>query len=177
MNSLSISLKAVLPFVIYLGLGVFLRKYKDIDEAFFKKLNHIIFSVLFPFTMFHNIHNMSLDMYGYAHLVLVCLVTLFLLVGFSFVVVCGWVKENKRRGVIIQALYRSNTLLYALPLTESLFGNDGLSLASVLIAFFVPIYNILAIIILEYFNGQSSDIKNCLKKSSVILCFKGQLWV
>lgn len=164
MESLMISINAVLPFVIYLGVGVFLKKFKKIDESFFKQLNSIIFSIFFPFTMFNNIHDISLDISSCARLVFICIVTLFLLIGLSFAVVKRLVKENERRGVIIQAIYRSNTLLYALPLIETLFGSDGTALGSIIIALFVPIYNILAIIILEYFNGQNTSLKNLLLK-------------
>lgn len=164
MESLMISINAVLPFVIYLGVGVFLKKYKKIDESFFKQLNSIIFSIFFPFTMFNNIHDISLDISSCVRLVFICIVTLFLLIGLSFAVVKRLVKENERRGVIIQAIYRSNTLLYALPLIETLFGSDGTALGSIIIALFVPIYNILAIIILEYFNGQNTSLKNLLLK-------------
>ena len=164
MESLMISINAVLPFVIYLGVGVFLKKFKKIDESFFKQLNSIIFSIFFPFTMFNNIHDISLDISSCARLVFICIVTLFLLIGLSFAVVKRLVKENERRGVIIQAIYRSNTLLYALPLIETLFGSNGTALGSIIIALFVPIYNILAIIILEYFNGQNTSLKNLLLK-------------
>ncbi len=164
MNSLNVSINAVLPFVIYLSLGVFLKRCKGVDEVFFKQLNAIVFSVFFPFTMFNNIHNISIDIYDCLRLVCVCLGTLFLLIFISFVVVCKYVKENEKRGVIIQALYRSNTLLYALPLIENLFGVDGLSLGSVIIAFFVPIYNVVAIVILEYFNGGNTGVKNLVLK-------------
>lgn len=173
MESLKISINAVLPFVIYLGLGVFLKRFKNVDESFFKQLNAIIFSVFFPFTMFNNVHDISLDISSCIRLIFICMITLFLLIALSFVVVKRLVKENEKRGVIIQAIYRSNTLLYALPLIETLFGNDGTALGSIIIAFFVPIYNILAIIILEYFNGQNTSIKNLLLKILYNPLFQG----
>ena len=46
--------------------------------------------------------------------------------------------------------------LFAIPLTESVFGSEGVALASMMIAVVVPIYNVVAVVVLEYFRGWSS---------------------
>ena len=43
--------------------------------------------------------------------------------------------------------------LFAIPLTESVFGSEGVALASMMIAVVVPIYNVVAVVVLEYFRG------------------------
>lgn len=62
------------------------------------------------------------------------------------------VPENPRRGVIIQAMYRSNFVLFGLPLTVSIFGEEKASVVAMLVAMVLTIYNITSVVILELFN-------------------------
>ena len=74
------------------------------------------------------------------------------------------VKENPRRGVIIQAIFRSNFVLFGLPLTIAVFGDSAASIAAMLVTVVVSIYNTTSVFILEMFNGEGkSDIKKTLK--------------
>lgn len=164
MNSLIISVNAVFPFLAYLAFGAFLKRSKIVNEPFLDQLNQFVFVALFPITMFYNTHQVSINIQECFWLVLISILTLFAVIVLSFIVVCHLVKENAKRGVIIQAIYRSNIVLYALPLTENLFGQEGAALASIMVALFVPIYNIVAIIVLEYFHGESTDLRSLLLK-------------
>ena len=55
--------------------------------------------------------------------------------------------------MFIQAVYRSNFVLFALPLSVSVFGEAAGSLAAMLIAVVVPLYNVSAVVILEGFHA------------------------
>lgn len=68
-------------------------------------------------------------------------------------------RENSRRGVLIQALYRSNFVLFGIPLTATLYGADQTSIAAMLAAEVLTIYNITSVIILELFNSQGEKIR------------------
>ena len=92
---------------------------------------------------------------------------LLLFVGLAILVVEGlglWlvpklIRENSRRGVLIQALYRSNFVLFGIPLTATLYGADQTSIAAMLAAEVLTIYNITSVIILELFNSQGGRIR------------------
>ena len=73
-------------------------------------------------------------------------------------------KENSRRGVLVQAIYRSNLTLFTIPLAESLYGNASGYLVALLIAFITPVYNIAAILVLEYFRNGTADPKVLLRR-------------
>ena len=81
------------------------------------------------------------------------------------------VKENERRGVIIQAIYRSNFVLFGIPLATSVFGEEGTLLATMMVAIVIPVYNVTAVVILELFRGGkvpvSVLIKNILKNPMI----------
>jgi predicted permease len=87
----------------------------------------------------------------------VAITSVLLLVAVSMVVVPRLVPENEKRGVIVQAVFRTNMVFYALPMAESVFGDEALLATATIIAFIVPTYNILAVIVLEYFRGGAAS--------------------
>ena len=72
-------------------------------------------------------------------------------------------KENPRRGVLIQAMFRSNFALFGLPLALSLCGTGKIGPTSILVGFTVPLFNILAVVCLESFRGGKPSIKKIAK--------------
>ena len=152
-EAFSVAAGAVIPYLIYLALGFLLKQGKILDEAFASRLNQVIFQAFYPVTMFYNTHAISLDLGNCGKLMAVAAALLLGVIGLSLAIVPRLVKENPRRGVIVQSLYRSNIVLYAMGLAESLFGRAGAQGASVLIAVFVPVYNVTAIAVLEHYRG------------------------
>lgn len=67
----------------------------------------------------------------------------------GFVSTCAFVKENRKRGAMIQALYRSNFLLLGVPIVENIYGTDHIGMPLLLSAFIIPIYNVLAVLHLK----------------------------
>lgn len=155
MSSLIIALNAVFPFLFYLTFGYLTRIIGIVDEAFMKKLNQMTFRMFFPLMMFYNLYNREAGQTFDVTLVTVSAASVLVLILILFLTVPRLVKENPRRGVLIQGIYRSNFVLFAIPLTENIFGHAGTAAASMLVAIIVPIYNVTAIILLEYFRGGS----------------------
>ena len=54
---------------------------------------------------------------------------------------------------MIQAIFRSNFTLFGVPMVVNLFGESMGSVPSLLISVVIPIYNVLAVIVLEVFRG------------------------
>ena len=75
----------------------------------------------------------------------------------------GTLPEN-RKGVVTQAIFRGNMALYALPLAESVLGDAGKLSATVAVAVSVPLFNILAIIVLEYYTDRKTGVWSLIKK-------------
>lgn len=71
---------------------------------------------------------------------------------------------DRTRGAMIQAVYRSNFILMGLPVAENIYGKGCVSVTAALIMFVVPLYNFLAVIVLEYFRGGRANLKSVLKK-------------
>jgi predicted permease len=72
-------------------------------------------------------------------------------------------KQGARRGVLLQAVFRSNYALIGIPLAQSLFGEQGLAIATLLSAAAIPMFNILAVISLSVFGDeQRVNVKKIL---------------
>ena len=163
MESFLVAVNAVMPFLIYISFGYGVRMSGLVDEAFMNRLNKLIFRAFFPILMFNNLYKVEPGFTLDGRLVAVGVGSVLLLELILVFLVPKFVKGNPQRGVVIQAIYRSNFVLFAIPLTTSLFGETGSVLASMMVAIVIPIYNVTAVIILELFHGGKSDIRVLVK--------------
>lgn len=165
-DSFIIAVNAVIPFLCYLALGYFTRCIGTVDEPFLNKLTKLIFTVMFPFMTFSNIYSASRDNVPSVTLLIFVGVSILALEGVLLVLVPRLVAENPRRGVIIQAMYRSNFVIFGLPLTATLYGAEKTSVAAMLVTVVLTIYNITSVVILELFNdnGGRVTVKSLLLK-------------
>ncbi len=163
LDSFLIALNAILPFIVYLGVGWIVRRLGFTDEAFLNKLNKVVFRCFFPFLMFWSLYNVDegLDVGG--TYIIVCVVSLLLLVGALVLIVPRIVKERPKQSVIIQAAYRSNFVLFGIPMAESVFGAKGAALATLMVAIIVPLYNAIAVILFETWRGEQIKPLELLK--------------
>lgn len=153
MESFLVAVNAVVPFLVYISLGFGVKKLGVVDEGFMGRLNQVVFRVFFPFLMFYNMYQIDPE---FVLNVRVLALGTGLLLGqilVLFVTVPRIVPGNPQRGVVIQAIYRSNFVLFAIPLTASVFGEENTTLASMMVAIIIPIYNVVAVFVLEYFRG------------------------
>ncbi len=177
MENLVVATNAVIPFMVYILLGAISKKLGIVREAFLKELNGIVFKVFFPFIMFNNLYDVDFSKLSGAKYVGFAVAATLTLIILSFTLVPLFVKENRRRGVVTQAIFRSNSVLYAIPLAQSVFGPEGATMASIVVAFVVPIYNISAVAILEYYRGGKVSfgklLGNILKNPLIIGAIAG----
>lgn len=163
MQSFIIALNAVLPFLIYIAFGYGVRTSGLVDENFMNTLNKVIFRAFFPILMFNNLYKVEGGFTLDERLVALAVVSLFVLVAMLIWIIPRIIKENPVRGVVIQAIYRSNFVLFGLPLTVSLFGDAGAPVAALMVAIVIPLYNVTAIVVLEMFNGGRVSPKVLIK--------------
>ena len=180
MESLIVALNAVVPFIVYLLLGMISKRLKAVREPFLKELNGAAFKVFFPFIMFNNLYDVDFSALKGAGYVIFAIVSTLTVIILAFIAVPFFVKENPRRGVVIQAIYRSNSVLYAIPLATSVLGQEGAAMASIVVAFLVPMYNIVSVLILEYYSQGSVTagklILNILKNPLIIGAITGAIF-
>lgn len=155
---------AVLPIVLMIALGYFLKRIGLFSSEFLNVGNKLTFRVLIPALLFYNIYgigsfeeiNLGFVLYGIAAVVVIFLI--------ATLVTCLFTKDSGKRGALIQSAFRSNYAIIGLPLAASLFGDKGAAAAGVMSAFCVPTFNILAVITLTIFNNKSEKGKIDVKK-------------
>lgn len=160
MENLIFSINVVLPMFLIMCLGVFLRKIKIFDENFLKTANAFTFKVLLPNLLFYNIYTSNLSDSFNGKLVLFAVSTVLIIIALLFITVPKFEKDNKNRGVLIQGLYRSNFVLFGIPICTNIFGDASTGITSMLIAIIIPIYNFFAVIILDVYSKDKLEINN-----------------
>ena len=160
MESFLIAVNAVVPFLCYISLGFVMKIRGVVKEDFLQQLNRMVFKVFYPFMTFYNIYKADANSLPRPALLLFCGISILALEVLLVLTVPRIVKENPRRGVIIQAIYRSNFVLFGLPLTVSVFGDSASSVAATVV---ITIYNTTSVVILEMFNSEGkTDAKTIL---------------
>ena len=165
MEHLRFAFEAVTPIIILVMVGYALKKIGLMSGDFAKNANKLVFRVFLPIKLFMNIYgikSMSAVNLGYVFYALIALVTIFLLAIPAVIILTD---KKKCRGALLQAIFRSNYALIGIPLAERLFNADGGAVATLLSAFLVPAFNMLAVVGLSIFNndGKKADIKKVIK--------------
>ncbi len=157
MSDLLFTLNAVLPIILLVALGYGLKKIKLVTPAGAREMNKLVFRVFLPAMLFLNVYGIeSLSSVNLGYVLYVCLVVIF--VFFAALFVFRFVtKDKKRRGALMQSAFRSNYALVGIPLAISIFGNEGGVYATLLSAFSIPLFNILAVIALGINAGDNTD--------------------
>jgi len=177
MESLIVSINAVLPVFLMIALGYLLRRIKLVDDDLVSRVNKLVFRVFLPIMLFNNIYTSDLKGVFNPKLVIFAPLSIIAIFTIATIFVVTLRKENKRRGAMIQALFRSNYVILGIPIVKALFGDEVSAVPSLLATFIVPIFNLLAVITLEVFRGSKPDllkiIKSIIKNPLIIASLLG----
>ncbi|MEG0307794.1 MAG: AEC family transporter [Clostridium sp.] len=163
MENLILSINVVLPLFLIMSLGYGLRIAKVYNDNTLKTMNSVTFKVFLPMLLFYNIYNADLQGAFNPKLIMFSLLSVLIIFIIISTIIPLVEKDNKKRGVLIQGIFRSNFVIFGLPVASSLFGDDNLGVVAILIAVVVPLFNILAVVTLEIFRGGKINIKQILK--------------
>ena len=151
LESFQVAFNAVMPLLLLLGVGWAAVRTGVTDRAFMNRLNTLNFKLFFPFLMFKNVYGAEPENLPTTALMITGAVSLLVLVALLMIVVPRIVKENPRRGTIIQAIFRSNFIIYGIPLTTFVFGDGKASVCGIMVMIMVSMFNILSVVVLEYY--------------------------
>ena len=163
MENLILSFNVVLPLCLCIALGYFLYRINMIEEATQKSMNRLVFRVFLPVYIFNSIYTTDIAKVFDVRLVALTVFGILGIFTALMVLIPRIEKENAKRGVMIQAIFRSNYVLFGVPIAVSLCGEANVGPTSLLVGFVVPIYNILAVVCLETFRGGKPDMKKILR--------------
>lgn len=163
MENLILSFNVVLPLFLNIALGYMLRCMHLLDEQTQKNLNKLVFKVFLPIYVFNNIYTTNIAVAFQPGLVALTMGGVLAIFAFLMVFIPRIEQDNAKRGVMVQAIFRSNFVLFGLPVAVSLCGENNVGPTSLLVGFVVPVFNVLAVVCLEAFRGSKPDFKKILK--------------
>ena len=152
------SANVIVPIFLLIMLGYVLTRLKLWDGDFLKIANDVCFKCLLPVLLFYNVATANVFEVFNGRLILYVCLCACVICGILFFVVPLFVKDRNRCGVMIQGTFRSNFLLFGVPLGLSIGGAEGATLAALVAALYVPVINMLSVISLYAFS--KSENKN-----------------
>ena len=162
MNVFLVCFEAVLPIFIMLIVGCGARRTGLMTEKDVRRFNAVNFKTFMPIMLFESIYSSDLETAVNPALIAYSVVAVLLMLGLCVAFVMLVEKENSKRGVMIQGLYRSNFALVGIPVADALMRGGDISVVAVQLAVVVPIFNLAAVVILEGFGGKKPDFRHML---------------
>jgi len=177
MNNILMALNVVFPTFIMMSVGVIIKKVKMVDEPSLTVMNRIVFRVFMSLLLFLNIYNIDInELFNPNNLKLMILTTssIFFMFALAYLIYNRMTKDKNKLGVLIQATYRSNLILFGIPLILSVYDESKLGIVLLIITPVVPLLNIMGVIILETYQAKERSYKKLfisVLKNPLIVAF------
>ena len=163
MENLIFSLNATIPIFLMMLLGMLFRKLGWMDEVFAAKMNKFVFLVPLPVLLFEQLATVDFSEVWDIKFILFCFVVTAISITISTLISLPW-KDRSIKGEFIQATYRSSAALLGIAFIQNIYGTVGM--APLMIIGSVPLYNIMAVVVLSVFKpGNNSFDKALVKKT------------
>jgi len=167
-----LAVRIVMPLFLLMAVGFAVRFFGLIDKRAADGINDAVFRVFLPVMLFKNLYETSIgDAFSWK-LVVFAYVGVAVIVGLSMLIIPRLVSDDSQKGVLVQAIFRSNYVIFGLPLTEAILGKGQAGSTALLIACIVPLFNTLSVCLLEYYRGGGVKfrvfVKNVLTNPLVI---------
>lgn len=172
LQALSIAFHAIVPLFLIIAVGYTVKRLGWIGPEEVRRFNKVTFYTFMPVMLFYNIYTSDFShavRLPYALFVVGMALAMILL---AFLITLAAEKTPERRGVMIQAAFRSNFVLLGLPIAAELLPEGNLGVTALMVAIVVPIYNMMSVVVLEYFRGgkpRAGEVLLAVVKNPLIL--------
>ena len=163
MENLIFSLNATIPIFLMMMLGMLFRKLGWMDEVFAAKMNKFVFLIPLPVLLFEQLATVDFSEVWDIKFIIFCFVVTAISITISTLISLLW-KDRSIKGEFIQATYRSSAALLGIAFIQNIYGTAGM--APLMIIGSVPLYNVMAVVVLSFFKpGNNSFDKELVKKT------------
>ena len=159
MENLLFSLNATLPIFFTMLLGWFFKRVGLMDDGFVNKMNRFVFQAALPVLVFQDLATVDFFEVWDTRFVVFC----FLSTGISILAVTALsflLKDKTIQGEFIQSSYRSSAAILGIAFIQNIYGNAGM--APLMIVATVPLYNIMAVIVLSVMKPEREPLNRKL---------------
>ena len=172
LENLVFCLNATVPIFLMMALGYFFKKVNIFNEALTKGLNSFVFKIALPVLVYEELATQDFgalwDGGFLAFCFLATLASILIAYGISFLF-----KDKSVRPEFVQGSYRSSAALLGVGIVINLYGDAGL--VPLMIIGAVPLYNVVAVIILTLGANQGAKVDAALIKKTVIGVIKNPI--
>lgn len=183
MENFLFSIQVVAPLFFLMIGGYAGAHFKILSPAFFTESNKFVFKIALPFLLFRNVFSAVHEGDVNGKLITTALVAISLMIVLTCLLVPLFVKRSGQQGSMIQAIYRSNFLIYGIPLGMSMYGDEALKSIAMIMAVSIPFYNVTAVLILSYFSETRTSrmfswksVGDVFSNPLIIACLVGVLF-
>lgn len=163
MENLIFSLNATMPVFLMMVLGMLFRKTGILKENMIDGLNQFVFKVALPVLLFGDLAKQDFAQAWDGKFVAFCFVVTLLSIGLAALMSMA-LKDKSLCGEFIQGAYRSSAAILGIAFITNIYGNSGM--APLMIIGSVPLYNVMAVIVLSFTKpGQEGMSPALLKKT------------
>lgn len=182
MENLIFSLNATIPIFLMMLAGLLFRKMGLFNDNFVEKMNQFVFKAALPVLLFQDLSQEDFATAWDGSFVGFCFLAttgcILLSVALSF-----FMKKRELQGEFVQASYRSSAAILGIAFITNIYGNSGM--APLMIIGSVPLYNVMAVIVLSFTkpgqNGMSpalikKTLKGIITNPIILGILSGALW-
>lgn len=167
LDSLYLGVSVVWPLLLYMIAGGLVKKAGWVSDKSLEELNKLVFRFFLAVMIFLNAY--LVDIYHVFNqenrrLLLLCLICIALIYTIAKAAAGRLVRDRQRRAVIIQGIFRSNLALYGIPVSAAIYGEGNQGSIAAIVVVVVPIYNIIAELLLSRAAEQKVSVPGMIKK-------------
>ena len=155
MESFLFALGAVAPLFGVMVVGYALSLTEFFSDTMLSDFNRFVFNIALPCLLFRQSYQTDFSTGNGLRLPLFCVAFALVLVAFLWVLVPRFATDSRRASAIIQGVYRTNIALFGLPLAINLFGEQNAGDMVLIIALLVPLFNVIAVVLLSSFSDSA----------------------
>lgn len=169
----------LVPIFSLILIGYFFKKIKFPSYEFWPMADKLTYYILMPSLLIYKLSNANLSSQDSTDFVLTTMITLFIILFILIILNKIFNFNGAAFTSIVQGGIRFNTYVF-LALADSIFGNDGLILAAILLTFAIPTINVMCITIFAlYVNDNKLKfidlIRSIITNPLIIACSIGGL--
>lgn len=172
-NDFLYAFNGVMPIFAVAFIGYMLKQKNFLTDDFVKVADKLVFRVMLPCLLFTKVAYTDMSKVSEKDLAVMvfCVVAALVFTALMCFIVPLFIKDKAKTGAFIQGIFRSNVAFLGVPFAINLFGEAGGTLASMVLAVVVPVYNVLAVTVLCIFNPDKDNANVSFSKrlGSIVL--------
>ena len=156
-------LASILPVFLIILLGVAIRHYQWLPEAYFPSIEKFSYNIAFPALLFAGTARLNFAGSQVGELALATLLPTFIIIGVTLLAMLGARGlPGASRSSVVQGAMRPNTY-FGLAVSSLFFDADTAALVMLSLALCLPVVNVVSIIALSWWSGSKADLRQIFR--------------